>query len=186
MSPDQFHDRMWEILQDINKNEFHAVAAKPPTDKAIANLATSTGIALPKDFLAFSQKTNALCIMAREELWPEAKLFDVGPAWTFHRGLVILGIEAEDLPEWANIQNAYESLVELYELTDVLPLLKIMGDGNHYWGVKQDGTFVEVFDGETTTLECSFIDTYATEIKELIQRQKDMCELITKRNKKQH
>lgn len=50
MSPDQFHDRMWEILQDINKNEFHAVAAKPPTDKAIANLATSTGIALPKDF----------------------------------------------------------------------------------------------------------------------------------------
>lgn len=65
-----------------------------------------------------------------------------------------------------------------------MPLLKIIGDGNHYWGVKQDGAFVEVFDGETTTLECDFIDTSATEIKKLIQRQKDMCKLIAKRNKK--
>lgn len=184
MSPEQFHEQIWEILQDINKEQFHAVAARSPTTAAITQLELTTGITLPKNFLAFTQRTNGLCILAKEEVWPEAKLFDVGPAWTFYRGVVILGIEAEELPEWANIQSAYNHLVETYDITDVLPLLKVIGDSNHYWGVKADGCFVEVFDDDVTHLDSDFIEIYSTEIKELLQRQHDMSELLAQRKNK--
>ncbi|APC11514.1 MULTISPECIES: SMI1/KNR4 family protein [Providencia] len=184
MPPEQFYELIWETLQQINKKDFHVVAAHSPTEEAIRDLENVTGITLPEDFLRFSQRTNGLCVLAQEDAWPEAKLFDVGPAWTFHRGLVILGIETEKLPEWASIKTAYNSLREIYEVTDVLPLLKIIGDGNHYWGIKQDGSYVEVFDGEATSLECHFTDIYHAEIESLIQRQKDMSELIKKRKSK--
>ncbi|HHR6078604.1 TPA: SMI1/KNR4 family protein [Providencia alcalifaciens] len=181
MTPEQFHESIWQALKPISKAEFHVVASRPSALESIANLEAFTGIAIPEYFLAFSQKTNGLCIMAKEELWPEPKLFDVGPAWTFYCGVVILGLETDDLPDWASIRVAYEQLVERFGVTDVLPLLKIYGDSNHCWGVRKDGVFVEVFDDEVTVIEKDFPEIYSHEIQGLVQRLNDMVKRINER-----
>lgn len=183
MTPEQFHEQIWKALKPINKEEFHAVASVPPTAEAVSFIETSTGIKIPEEFATFSMKTNGLCIMAKESVWPEAKLFDVAPAWTFHCGVVLLGIDTDDLPEWASILEAYKQLVERFEITDVLPLLTIYGDGNHVWGVRKDGAFVEVYDDEINVLDKEFTDVYSEEIEALMQRLNDMKKRVAARQK---
>nr|WP_274921882.1 SMI1/KNR4 family protein [Providencia sp. G1(2023)] len=53
MPPEQFHELIWETLQQINKKDFHVVAAHSPTEEAIRDLENVTGITLPEDFCAF-------------------------------------------------------------------------------------------------------------------------------------
>lgn len=89
----------------------------------------------------------------REEFWPEAELYSVGPAWTFWRGVVLLGFDTPDLPEWASVTAACERLAD-YEVTGVLPLMKVVGDGNIIWGLDKSGTPVEVAEGEITLAAC--------------------------------
>ena len=50
MPPEQFHELIWETLQQINKKDFHVVAAHSPTEEAIRDLENVTGITLPEDF----------------------------------------------------------------------------------------------------------------------------------------
>jgi hypothetical protein len=128
MTPEQFHARIWEILEPVDSAAFEVVAAPAPDASAVAAVEAATGFPVPEVFAAFAQRTNGLCIMAREAAWPQAKLYDVGPAWTFWRGLVMLGFAVEDLPEWAGIAAVQRELATV-EVRGVLPLLKVVGDG---------------------------------------------------------
>lgn len=181
MMAEQFHQRIWEILEELDCEYFQVVAAPAPDEETVAAINTLAGFPVPEAYAAFCQRTNGLCVMAREEFWPEAQVYSVGPAWTFWRGVVLLGMDTEELPEWARITSVYQQLMG-YEVTDVIPLMKIIGDGNVVWGIDETGTMVEVSAGEVTPLPEDFAGCYAEQIRELAVRQKDMMKLIADRN----
>jgi hypothetical protein len=167
--------RIWEILDPVDSDCFQVVAAPPPDPGAAAALEAAVGFALPPAFAAFCQRTNGLCVMARDEVWPQAREFDTGPAWTFWRGLVLLGMDAPDLPEWASISAQQQRLAE-YEQPGILPLLKVVGDGSRVWGLDRAGVLVETGDmDEPRPVGGDLLDLYAGQIAELVQRQQDMA-----------
>ena len=181
MTAEQFHQRMWEILDPVDTEHFEVVAAPAPDAETIAGLETAVGFPLPAAFAAFCQRTNGLCVMAREEVWPHAKEFEVGPAWTFWRGLVLLGVDAPELPEWACISAQQRQLAEA-GLPGILPVLKIVGDGSRIWGVDQTGTVVVIDDlTEVEPLAGDLTDLYAEQIADLLQRQQDMAQRLAER-----
>ena len=178
---EQFHERMWDILDPVDTEYFEVVAAPAPDAQAISSLEAAVGFPLPAAFAAFCQRANGLCVMAREEVWPHAKEFEVGPAWTFWRGLVLLGIDAPELPEWASIAAQQRQLAEA-GLPGILPVLKIVGDGSRIWGVDQAGTVVVIDDmTDPEPLEGDLTDLYAEQIAELMQRQQDMAQRLAER-----
>ncbi|AUT48558.1 SMI1/KNR4 family protein [Achromobacter sp. AONIH1] len=178
---EQFHERMWDILDPVDTEYFEVVAAPAPDAQAISSLEAAVGFPLPAAFAAFCQRANGLCVMAREEVWPHAKEFEVGPAWTFWRGLVLLGIDAPELPEWASISAQQRQLAEA-GLPGILPVLKIVGDGSRIWGVDQAGTVVVIDDMTVPEpLEGDLTDLYAEQIAELMQRQQDMAQRLAER-----
>lgn len=182
MTPEQFHARIWEILEPVDSAAFEVVAAPAPDASAVAAVEAATGFPVPEVFAAFAQRTNGLCIMAREAAWPQAKLYDVGPAWTFWRGLVMLGFAVEDLPEWAGIAAVQRELATV-EVRGVLPLLKVVGDGGRVWGIDSNGAVVLVSDGEATCLESDFTEVFAEQVEALAQRQQDMARRIAQRKR---
>ncbi|MGS1009386.1 SMI1/KNR4 family protein [Achromobacter anxifer] len=181
MTAEQFHQRMWEILDPVDSAHFGVVAAPAPDAQAIAGLEAAVGFPLPAAFGAFCQRTNGLCVMAREEVWPHAKEFEVGPAWTFWRGVVLLGIDAPELPEWASISAQQRQLAEA-GLPGILPVLKVVGDGSRIWGVDQTGTVVVIDDlSDVEPLSGDLTDLYAEQIADLMQRQQDMAQRLAER-----
>ncbi|WP_343498557.1 SMI1/KNR4 family protein [Achromobacter denitrificans] len=181
MTAEKFHERIWEILDPVETQYFEVVAAPAPDAESIAGLEAAVGFPLPAAFAAFCQRTNGLCVMAREEVWPRAKEFEVGPAWTFWRGLVLLGIDAPELPEWASISAQQRQLAEA-GLPGILPVLKIVGDGSRIWGVDQAGTLVVIDDmTDPEPLGGDLTDLYAEQIAELMRRQQDMALRLAER-----
>lgn len=181
MTAEKFHERIWEILDPVETQYFEVVAAPAPDAESIAGLEAAVGFPLPAAFAAFCQRTNGLCVMAREEVWPRAKEFEVGPAWTFWRGLVLLGIDAPELPEWASISAQQRQLSEA-GLPGILPVLKIVGDGSRIWGVDQAGTLVVIDDmTDPEPLGGDLTDLYAEQIAELMRRQQDMALRLAER-----
>lgn len=181
MTAEQFHARIWEILDPVDGDHFEVVAAPAPDAQAISALEAAVGFPLPAAFAAFCQRTNGLCVMAREEAWPHAKEFEVGPAWTFWRGLVLLGIDAPELPEWASISAQQRQLAEA-GLPGILPVMKIVGDGSRIWGLDQAGTVVVIDDlTDPEPLDGGLTDLYAEQIAELMQRQQDMAQRLAER-----
>ncbi|WP_052097571.1 SMI1/KNR4 family protein [Achromobacter sp. RTa] len=181
MTAEQFHERIWEILDPVDTQYFEVVAAPAPGAESIAELEAAVGFPLPAALTAFCQRTNGLCVMAREEAWPQAKEFEVGPAWTFWRGLVLLGIDAPELPEWASISAQQRQLAEA-GVSGILPVLKIVGDGSRIWGVDQAGTVVVIDDmADPEPLGGDLTDLYAEQIAELMQRQQDMALRLAER-----
>lgn len=188
MEPEEFHDRIWQILDPVDEEAFEPIAAEGASDEAVRDLEELVGGTLPRWLVGLCQSTNGLLITAREEVWPSGKAFDIAPAWTFWRGLVVLGIEHESLPEWATISQAWHRLQEA-GVWDVLPLLRIEGDGECVWGLRiRDGRvtedLVEVVDDEVTPIEGTFLDLYELQIKELVARQRQMADLLKKQGPK--
>ena len=133
MTPEQFHARIWEILAPVDTEVFVLLASEEPGPEAIAGLETAVGFPIPEAFGAFSRKQNGLCVVARDEVWPPAREFAVGPAWTLWCGVVLLGFDAPDLPDWASMAEMQRKLAE-DGWADILPVLKIVGDGSRVWG----------------------------------------------------
>ena len=103
------------------------------------------------------------------------------PRLTFWRGLVLLGIDAPELPEWASIAAQQRQLAEA-GLPGIPPVLKIVGDGSRIWGVDQAGTVVVIDDmTDPEPLEGDLTDLYAEQIAELMQRQQDMAQRLAER-----
>ncbi|CAB5723436.1 Uncharacterised protein [Delftia tsuruhatensis] len=185
MTAEQSHQRIWEILDPVDSTCFQVVAAPAPGPGALAALEAAAGFAVPPAYAGFFEglcrRNNGLCVMAREEVWPQAREFDVGPAWTFWRGLVLLGMDAPELPDWASISAQQRRLAESGQ-TGILPLLKVVGDGSRVWGIDRAGTLVETGDlDEPVPLDGDLLDLYAVQIAELVQRQKDMAQAIARR-----
>ncbi|WP_249292977.1 SMI1/KNR4 family protein, partial [Achromobacter ruhlandii] len=160
------------------------VGAGPgPGGGACAGRGAAGGFPRPAALAAFGQRTKGLWVMARGEVGRRGKGFDVGPAWTFWRGVVLLGIDAPELPEWASISAQQRQLAEA-GLPGILPVLKIVGDGSRIWGLDQAGAVVAIDDwADPEPVGGDLIDLYAEQIADLMRRQQDMALRLAERAK---
>lgn len=173
-------DDVWAILSPIDTQYFQAIAgaASPESFDAYEN---AVGFKLPAEFRSLSlSKLGGLYITARDEVWPPAKLFDVGPAWTFWRGVMVFGV-APDVPDWLSL-NVMLAEVREQGIDDFAPVLKVEGDSTLY-GFRPDGS-ISVFDGyELTPDEAgSFFELYKREIDALVERLGEMKALQSERS----
>ena len=170
VTPEDFHARIWEALAPVNSNDFQVVAAPAPDAAQVAAVQDAVTATIPEAVVAFAARTNGLAVIADPDAWPEPELFSVGPAWTFLRGVIMLGFDTDELPEWASIRVAAENLAA-EGVTGVVPLFRIDGDGDRVWGVDEAGTSVLVTGDEVELLDATIADLYAEQIAELVERQ---------------
>lgn len=97
--------------------------------------------------------------------------------------MVLFGCDSPDLPEWASVTAACERLAD-YEVTGVLPLMKVVGDGNIIQGLDKSGTPVEVAEGEITRLPAGFTACYEEQIRGLAERQSEMMDRIAEQKRR--
>jgi len=173
MTPsERFHKQIWAALGPLDDAVFEAIAARPPTEAEVRAVESALDAPLPDAFMDFSAKSNGLLVVAREACWPQPQEGWVGPAWKLWRGVVLLGFDTEDLPDWASLVTASQRLQE-WGVEGVAPIFKVLGDGERIWGVDRSGTSVRVSCGEIARLDATIAELYAEEILALVDRQ--MC-----------
>jgi hypothetical protein len=107
----------------------------------------------------------------REEHWPSPTVGDVGPAWSFLRGIKVFGI-AEGIPDWLDLRVQLDEL-RADGVKDAVPCLQRVGDADRVC-FTADGSLVR-WDHETGGLEQldgSFGALLLREIAELEERRK--------------
>lgn len=107
----------------------------------------------------------------REEIWPRAKLYDVGPFWSFCRGIVVYGI-ANGIPEFLDIRIKTKELHD-EGFTDFIPFLSIIGNGDEIFCFDKNNQIVLLdyyATGEATLVEGNFSDCLMEQIEELEER----------------
>lgn len=185
MTSNKILEEMWAILAPVDIKDFEVVAGAATPDRYDA-YEQKLGFKLPDAFRELSlSKLGGVLVSAREEVWPQAKAFDVGPAWTFWRGVMVFGL-APDVPDWLNLEHMLDRVREEGAPADFAPVLKVEGDG-HVFGYRPDHTLA-VFNGYDIEPDeaGSFAELYRREINALLERLGDMKTLQAERaaNKK--
>lgn len=138
--------------------------------KEIKDFEKKIGYCLPDDFVDFSMSSlGGIYVEVKEEFWPRAKAYDVGPFWSFLYGLAVFGF-AHDVPEWMDIRKKAEEFKVETE-SDYIPFMKIMGDADLYC-FGEDKKIYQ-WSHETNAFERidkNFIDLLEYELSELQQR----------------
>lgn len=106
----------------------------------------------------------------KENVWPQAKRYDVGPFWSFCRGIIVYGI-AEDIPDFLDIRIKTKSLNEL-GFINYVPFLSIIGNGDEIYCFDKQGKIklLDIYSGEAAALEGNFSECLMKQIIELEDR----------------
>lgn len=84
-----------------------------PSERDIKKFEDQYKIKLPADFREFTMSPlGGLFMDVREEIWPQAKAFEVGPFWSFCRGIIVYGI-AKGIPDFLDIRVRTKKLGSL-------------------------------------------------------------------------
>jgi hypothetical protein len=125
--------QVYDYFRAYDKGTFNvfACSGNEPNESDVAAFESIIGHMLPSDFREFTMSPlGGLYMEVKEELWPPAKQFDVGPFWSFLRGIKVFGI-ADGMPEWLDIREQYRQLAE-FGFPTLVPFLQIAGDANLY------------------------------------------------------
>ena len=172
--------RMWAALEPVEVDLFEVYSAGPdsPTEAEFAEYEIELGFRLPNDFRNLSMSTvGGVYVCARDEVWPEGAEGDVGPAWTFLRGLMVFGISSE-MPDWLDLRVRLREARER-GLTSFAPIFKLIGS-SEVFGYDESGTLVtdDGFGAVSRNNEQDFVQLYAREVAALLERQRRMAALI--------
>ena len=116
---------------DIGTYTVCACSGNEPTETDVAAFESVIGRRLPSDFREFTMSPlGGLYMEVNETLWPPAKPFDVGPFWSFLRGIKVFGI-ADGIPDWLDIREQYRQLSDAGN-SSLVPFMQIAGDANYY------------------------------------------------------
>src|ERR1051325_6672889 len=101
-----------EYFRNYDKKAYEVFSqqrAEPSIDDVTA-FEKQIGFHFPDEFREFAvHPLGGLYMAVREELWPRAKAYDVGPFWSFLYGLMVYGFSVK-APEWLQISNAWRRL----------------------------------------------------------------------------
>ena len=88
-------EKVYDYFHNYDKQTYQVVACmgNEPSEHDIKNFEHQYGINLPADFREFTMSPlGGLYMEVREEIWPRAKQYDIGPFWSFCRGIIVYGI----------------------------------------------------------------------------------------------
>lgn len=95
-------DKVYDYFHNYDKQTYQIAACmgNEPSEQDIKNFENQYQIILPADFREFTMSPlGGLYMEVREEIWPRAKPYDIGPFWSFCRGIIVYGI-ANGIPEF--------------------------------------------------------------------------------------
>lgn len=166
---------IYNYFRSYDKNTYQVVACmgNEPYEEDLSSFEQAVGIRLPQEFREFTMSPlGGLYMEVREEIWPRAKQYDVGPFWSFCRGILVYGI-AEEIPEFLDIRKKTQELRNDWGFTDYIPFLSVIGNGDEIFCFDRDGNIV-LLDyyqtGEAKPVEGSFSDCLMKQIEELEDR----------------
>ena len=112
---------------------------------------------------------RGLYIEAKEDIWPRAKAYDIGPFWSFLYGIHTYTASKES-NDWMRLEIVGKNFIENTGLKAV-PILKIIGDADLYC-VNEKGKIVKYIHDENTMeeIEMNFWELFDKELKELRER----------------
>lgn len=164
-------EKVYDYFHNYDKQTYQVVACmgNEPTEQDVKEFETQYKINLPVEFRKFTMSPlGGLYMEVREEIWPRAKQFDVGPFWSFCRGIIVYGI-ADEIPEFLDIRVKTKELHD-EGFTDLIPFLSIIGNGDEIFCFDKDNKIVLLdyyTTGETTSVEGDFSDCLMKQIEEL-------------------
>lgn len=166
-------DRTWELLQKhLETGVYDVVSAQSsaPSESELRAVADDLGSPLPDEFVVHStSQYGGLCVEVKEELWPRAEAFEVGPFWSFLYGFYTFNI-AEGIPDFMNLELFAREFQEETQLR-AIPFLKIFGNADVYC-FDENGQAV-YWDHELNELQPqnkSFFEVLDYELGELVER----------------
>lgn len=124
---------IYDYFRSYDRASYAVVACQgnEPTEEDVCAFERVLGFRLPNDFREFTKSPlGGLYIEVREELWPRPKLYEVGPAWSFHFGIKVFGIAA-DIPAWLDIREQRKKF-QTEGFTDLVPFLQLCSDADPY------------------------------------------------------
>jgi hypothetical protein len=171
-------DKTLEILEKYLDKDFRVMpmAANQSTRDDIKSVEKSLQIKFPDEYIAHLLgedtdvlKERGLYIEVKEEIWPRAKQYDVGPFWSFLYGIHTFtpSMESED---WMRLEYVGKQFFEETEIK-AAPILKIIGDANLYC-VNEAGKIVQYVHDENIVEETNmdFWELFEKELSELRER----------------
>lgn len=181
-------DKTMEILKKYLDGDFMVspMAPNKSTIHDITKIEKMLNIKFPDEYIAHLLAEGAevlsergVYIEVKEEIWPRAKPYDVGPYWSFLYGIHTFTASKESA-DWMRLEIAGKQFINDTGIKAV-PILQIIGDANPYCA-NEDGKIVQ-YDHEQNIIEeikLDFWDLFERELKELKQRK----EMKIKENKK--
>lgn len=157
---------------DSKTYEVAACMGHEPSEEEIQAFENQHHIKLSDEFRTFTMSPlGGLYMEVREEVWPQAKAFDVAPFWTFCRGIMVYGL-SDVIPDFLNLRLKTQALHE-EGFMDYIPFLSIIGDGNRIFCFDKTNQIVSLDwyeTGETEPVEGSFSECLLKEIEALEER----------------
>ena len=105
-------EKVYDYFHNYDKQTYQVVACmgNEPSEQDIKDFENQYGINLPADFREFTMSPlGGLYMEVREEIWPQAKQYDIGPFWSFCRGIIVYGI-ANGIPDFLDIREKTKEL----------------------------------------------------------------------------
>lgn len=125
-------DDLVAFVRDRDRDRWAVFAQQgsEPDDDDVRRLEQRVGFGLPDDFRELLvHPLGGLVLEASEQLWPPAQPFDVGPAWTFLRGLFVPSL-SPDAPDWLSLERVLDERLD--GRPGLVPCLRVMGDADTY------------------------------------------------------
>lgn len=167
-------EKVYDYFHTYDKQTYQVVACmgNEPSEQDIKNFENQYQINLPADFREFTMSPlGGLSMEVREEIWPRAKLYDVGPFWSFCRGITVYGI-ADEIPEFLDIRVKTKALHD-DGFTDFIPFLSIIGNSDEIFCFDKDNQIIllDYYTTEKATpVGGAFSDFLMKQIEELEKR----------------
>jgi hypothetical protein len=124
---------VFAYFRGYDRETFQVVACQghEPSEADLAAFERECGFRLPEGFRAFTRSPlGGLYMEAREEVWPRARAYAVGPFWSFLYAVKVFGI-AKDIPDWLDIRVQYAEMKEA-GFGRLVPFLQLQGDADKY------------------------------------------------------
>lgn len=179
-------DQTLDILRRHLDGDFQVfpMASNQTTISDIREVETMLQIKFPEEFVCHLLAENAevlaergLYIEVKEDVWPRAKQYDVGPFWSFLYGIYTF-TASKTSEDWMRLDIAGKNFMEDTGIRAV-PILQVIGDADMYC-VREDGKIVQYNHELNSIEECvfNFWELYENEIKNLKQRKEWMKQKI--------
>jgi hypothetical protein len=122
-------NEIYSYFRDYDRDSYEVYAQQgaEPSQADVAAFETLVGFSFPEEFRTFVvHPLGGLYMAVKEDLWPRADKYQVGPFWSFLYGLRVYSL-SKQAPKWLQIEEAWRSMSQ-QGYPQFVPFLKILSD----------------------------------------------------------